>query len=181
MRRARKARGRRNTPGISSRSNALGADAAVAECRTCLCAGPKEGFDFLGCHVQERMSGRLWKEYGRGRYYLPRWPTRSAVDKAHRRVHELTDRRLDGVKDVRVSIRVLNPLLRGWGGYFRTGNAEVRFKRMDSHVHRRLRRFMSRRKGRQVKAGEAEPWNQDFFWNLGLFRLRQTVRYPEAA
>jgi group II intron reverse transcriptase/maturase len=141
----------------------------------------KEGFDFLGCHLHKRMSGRLWEKYGRRRYYLQRWPSRSAMKRARHRIHELTDRRWLGVKDVRVLIRRLNPVLRGWGNYFRTGNAAVRFNQMDSYVWRRLMRFMAKRKGRHLKAGEAGQWNHDFFWNLGLFRLRGTVRYPETA
>jgi len=141
----------------------------------------KEGFDFLGCHLHKRMSGRLWEKYGRRRYYLQRWPSRSAMKRARRRIHELTDRRWLGAKDVRVLIRRLNPLLRGWGNYFGTGNAAVRFNQMDSYVWRRLRRFMVKRKGRHLKAGEASQWNRDFFCNLGLFRLRGTVRYPETA
>jgi hypothetical protein len=38
-------------------------------------------------------------------------------------VKELTGRNRNGAKDVRVLIRDLNPVLRGWGTYFRTGNA----------------------------------------------------------
>ena len=42
----------------------------------------------------------------------------------------------------------------------------------------RLHRFMVKRKGRQLRAGEANGWTRDFYWNLGLHRLRGTVRYP---
>jgi len=141
----------------------------------------KSGFDFLGCHLHKRMSGRLWEQYGRRRYYLQRWPSRSALKKVRRRIHELTDRRWFGVKDVRELISRLNPVLRGWGSYFRTGNAAQRFNQLDTYVWRRLRRFKVRRKGRNLRAGEADAWTRDFFWNLGLYRLRGTVRYPEAA
>lgn len=79
------------------------------------------------------------------------------------------------------TIRDLNPVLRGWGSCFRTGNAAKRFNQLDSHVHQRLRHFLVKRKGRHLKAGEANRWTRDFFWNLGLHRLRGTVRYPGAA
>ena len=36
-----------------------------------------------------------------------------------------------------------------------------------------------RRKGRHLRAGEAERWSRDYFWNFGLHRLRGTVQYPE--
>jgi len=141
----------------------------------------KEGFDFLGCHLHKRMSGRLWEKYGRRRYYLQRWPSRSAMKRVRQRIHELTSRRWNGVKDVRVLIRNLNPLLRGWGNYFRTGNAAKKFNQLDSYVYQRLRRFLIKRKGRHLKAGEFRQWSRDFFWSLGLHRLRGTVRYPGAA
>ena len=39
----------------------------------------REGFDFLGCHLHKRMSGRLWQQEGVRRYYLYRWPSRRAM------------------------------------------------------------------------------------------------------
>jgi group II intron reverse transcriptase/maturase len=76
----------------------------------------------------------------------------------------------------------LNPVLRGWGNYFRTGNAAKKFVQVDEYVFLRLHRFMVKRKGRNLRAGEADQWTRDFFVNdHGLHRLRGTVRYPEAA
>jgi hypothetical protein len=40
---------------------------------------------------------------------------------------------------------------------------------------------MKKRKGRNLKAGDLERWDRDFFRSHGLHRLRGTVRYPEAA
>jgi hypothetical protein len=40
---------------------------------------------------------------------------------------------------------------------------------------------MKKRKGRNLKAGDVERWDPDFFRSHGLHRLRGTVRYPEAA
>ena len=78
-------------------------------------------------------------------------------------------------------IRMLNPVLRGWGNYFCTGNAAKKFNQIDSYVWTRLRRFLVKRKGRNLKPGEASRWTRDFFWSLGLHRLRGTVRYPRRA
>jgi len=141
----------------------------------------KEGFDFLGCHLHKRMSGRLWEQYGRRRYYLQRWPSRKAMTKVKARVKELVGSHRNGVRDVRVLIRDLNSLLRGWGNYFCTGNAAKKFNQLDSHVWCRLRRFLVKRQGRNLRAGEAAKWTRHFFWSLGLHRLRGTVRYPEVA
>jgi len=139
----------------------------------------KEGFDFLGCHLHKRMSGRLWEQYGRRRYYLQRWPSVKALKRVRGKIRSKVGRHRNGVKDVRTLIRDLNPLLRGWGNYFRTGNAAKKFNQLDSYVCHRLRRFLVRRKGRNLKAGEAAKWTREFFWSLGLHRLRGTVRYPE--
>ena len=78
-------------------------------------------------------------------------------------------------------IAELNPVLRGWGNYFRTGNAAKKFNQIDTYVWRRLRKLRVKRKGRNLRPGEAQRWTRDFFDGLGLHRLRGTVRYPEAA
>lgn len=140
----------------------------------------KGGFDFLGCHLRKRVSGRLL-ERGMRRYYLQRWPSQRSMKRVRQRVKELTGRSRDGVKDVRVLIRDLNPVLRGWAEYFRTGNAARKFRLVDTYVTGRLHRFMVKRKGRNLLAGEASAWTEDFFNGHGLHRLRGAIRYPEAA
>jgi RNA-directed DNA polymerase len=140
----------------------------------------REGFDFLGCHLRKRVSGRRL-EQGVRRYYLHRWPSQRSLKRVRQRVKELTGRNRCGVRDVRVLIRDLNPVLRGWGGYFRTGNATQKFIQLDTYVWRRLHNFLVKRKGRNLRAGQADAWDRDFFWSLGLHRLRGTVRYPGAA
>jgi RNA-directed DNA polymerase len=97
------------------------------------------------------------------------------------RVKQLVGTHRNGVKDVRVILADLSPVLRGWGNYFRTGNAAEKFNQIDSYVWRRLRSFMKKRKGRHLRYGDLESWNRDFFWRHGLHRLRGTVKYPEAA
>lgn len=141
----------------------------------------KEGFDFLGCHLRKRLSGRIWEKERRRVYFLQRWPAARSMKRVRGRVKELTGSHRDGVKDVRVIIDDLNPVLRGWGNYFRTGNATRKFNQIDDYVHWRLRKFLKRRKGRNLRVGEAEGWTRDFFHGHGLHRLLGTVQYPEAA
>jgi hypothetical protein len=138
----------------------------------------KEGFDFLGCHLHKRVSGKLL-EQGKLRYFLHRWPSQRSMKRIRQRVNDLTGRRWNGVKDVRVLINNLNPVLRGWGNYFRTGNAARKFNQVDDYVWHRLRRFMVKRKGRSLHATQADQWTPDFFHGHGLVRLRGTVQYPE--
>jgi group II intron reverse transcriptase/maturase len=141
----------------------------------------RQGFDFLGCHLRKRMSGPIWEKERRRAYFLQRWPSTRSLTRVRQRVKELTGRNRHGVKDVRVIIRDINPVLRGWANYFLTGNAAAKFNQIDTYVWSRLRAFMVKRKGRHLHAGEAEVWTRDFFHNHGLHRLRGTVQYPEAA
>lgn len=138
----------------------------------------KAGFDFLGCHLHMRMSGALWERRKLRRYYLQRWPSTRSMRHVHARVKDLTDRKWHGVKDVRLLIANLNPVLRGWGNYFRTGNAAQKFRAIDQFVWWRLRRFMMRRFGRHLRAGQAAAWTREWFEGQGLHRLRGTIRYP---
>jgi len=141
----------------------------------------REGFDFLGCHLHKRLSGSLWEKKGRRVYFLQRWPSKRSMKRVRSRIRDLTGSHRNGVKDVRVLIGDLNPVLRGWGTYFGSGNASRKFNEIDSHVVWRLKRFLRRRKGRNLKAGEANRWTREYFEALGLIRLRGTVRYPERA
>ena len=144
-------------------------------------SGGKQGFDFLGCHLRKRMSGRIWERERRRVYFLQRWPSARSMKRVRQRVKELTGRERNRVKDVRVIIDDLNPILRGWGSYFRTGNAARKFNQVDTYVKERLHGFMVKRKGRNLRAGESAGWTREFFHDHGLYRLRGTVRYPEAA
>jgi group II intron reverse transcriptase/maturase len=138
----------------------------------------REGFDFLGCHLHKRVSGRLL-ERGIRRYYLQRWPSMRGMKRVRSRVKELTGRNRVGVKDVRVVIDDLNPILRGWGNYFRTGNAAVKFQQIDEYVVGRLRGLLRKRHGRNLRPAHSVRWTSDFFHHHGLHRLRGTIRYPE--
>lgn len=142
----------------------------------------KEGFDFLGCYLRKQMSGPIWEKKRKRVYFLHRWPSKRAMRSVRQRVRALTSRKWNWVKDVRVLIRMLNPILRGWGNYFRTGNAAEKFTQVDSYVWRRLRSFLVKRQGRHLRPGDARRWTEDFFVDHhGLHRLRGTIRYPGAA
>jgi group II intron reverse transcriptase/maturase len=138
----------------------------------------KEGFDFLGCHLHKRLSGILWERKRQRLYFLQRWPSRRSMQRIRQRVKEMTPRGRCHA-DIREVIADLNPVLRGWGNYFRTGNAARCFNQLDSYVWRRLHGLRVKRKGRNLRPGEAERWSGAYFCSLGLHRLRGTVRYPE--
>ena len=142
--------------------------------------GGREGFDFLGCHLRKRMSGRLWEQKRLRRYYLHRWPSQRAMKRVRARVRELTPMRRCH-QDMRGVIAELNPVLRGWGQYFRSGNAANKFRDVDAYVGRRLKGLRLKRAGRNLRAGKAQQWDRECFEKLGLYRLRGTIRYPGQA
>jgi RNA-directed DNA polymerase len=134
----------------------------------------KEGFVFLGCYL------RIMLSHFKGREYLFRWPSPRAMNRIRARIRELTDRRRwAGMKDIREVIRVLNPVLRGWGSYFRTGNASMKFQQVDRYVWQRLCRLLSMRGGDRPAPFNPRGWPPSRFVNEhGLHRLVGTIRYP---
>jgi RNA-directed DNA polymerase len=96
------------------------------------------------------------------------------------RIRELTDARHGGVKDVRVMIARRNPVLRGGGNYFRTGNATLKFNQIDHYVRQRLGLWLARRRGLRDRHAAIPRWSFEWLRGLGLYRLFGTVRYPGA-
>jgi len=137
----------------------------------------KEGFTFLGCTIRKRRSIQRAPHLR----FMQRWPSPQAMKRVRERVHDLTDARRSGVKDVKEVIASVNPVIRGWGNYFRTGNAEREFNRIDEYVYDRLVRWMQRRGGQRARY----RWNawprERLHAEMGLHRLRGTVCYPAQA
>ena len=131
-------------------------------------------FVFLGCTIRKKRSILRNPRA----YYMHRWPSPKATKRLRDRVREITDKRASGA-DVKQLIAKLNPVLRGWGNYFRTGTSSREFLKMDSFVYMRLLRWMYRRGG-QRKTRRVR-WSNQQLWGMGLYRLRGTVRYPAQA
>ena len=102
------------------------------------------------------------------------------MNNARARVKTLTSRSRVGV-DLRDTLGALNLFLRGWGGYFRTGNAADKFRQLDRYVAWRLKRLLIKRRGRNLRAGQAARWTEAWFHDQGLYKLAGTIRYPKAA
>jgi len=134
----------------------------------------REGFVFLGCTVHKKRSIQRNPRW----HFMQRWPSPKAMKRIRERVRELTDARQSG-SDVKQIIAKLTPVLRGWGNYFRSGNADRKFNQLDSYVYGRLVRWLYRRGGQ--RKGRVEKWTHDRFVSMGLHRLRTTVKYPAQA
>ena len=139
----------------------------------------KDGFDFLGCHL------RIVKSRFKGRTYLFRWPSAKSMNKVRSRVRELTDkRRRAGLKDVDEVIADLNPVLKGWGNYFKTGNASKQFTQIDYYVWRRITRMLGKQRGFHGHrlawrvAHQRRAWPMAKLRERGLHKLLGTIQYP---
>jgi RNA-directed DNA polymerase len=133
----------------------------------------KEGFDFLGFHCHKVESWK-WK----GRWYLQRWPSARAMSSIRAKVRAGTQRRFVGA-DLGATVDYLNPVLRGWGNYFRVGNSTRKFHQVDSYVHERLAILASNKHARSGR-NWASHYNGAWFQRLGVYSLAGTVRYGAA-
>ena len=119
----------------------------------------KEGFDFLGFHFQHGRDGRVKK-----------WPRKKSVMKLRDRVREHTRKRNN--KSMATIIQKLNPILKGWHGYFRSSTHQA-LDQVDGWIRRRLRsvwRFQQKRKG--ISKGRENPeLRNQWFQERGLFSL----------
>jgi RNA-directed DNA polymerase len=94
-----------------------------------------QGLDFLGCHLRKRMSGPIWARSRRRVYFLQCEPSPRSMKRVRQRVKEIA-RNSRRHEDMHTLIGELNPVLRGWGNYFRTGNAARKFLAIDEYDRR---------------------------------------------
>jgi RNA-directed DNA polymerase len=132
-----------------------------------------QGFDFLGFHHRRRES---WRRPGR--WFLLRWPSRRAMASIRAKVRQRTGRRYASLPIEQV-VDALNPVLRGWGNYFRDGNSSRQFAAIDSYVHLRLATLASTKHGLPGRTWTTR-FNYAWFSRLGVHRLAGTVRYGSA-
>jgi RNA-directed DNA polymerase len=119
------------------------------------CRQPGEGFDFLGYRFE---AGR-------------RWVRKKSLDRLKDGIREKT-RRTRGDSLARI-VADLNPVLRGWFGYFKHAHPRT-FADLDGFVRRRLRALLRKQEKRpgfgRCRADQAR-WTNAFFAAAGLFAL----------
>ena len=136
----------------------------------------KDSFEFLGCTIRKRRSIQRMPRC----HFVQRWPSPKAMKRIRQRVHELTNASRSGIPDVTSLIASLNPVLRGWGNYFRTGNADDKFNYIDKYVYERICRWLQRRGGQRSSVRLAK-WPPQRLYAIGLHRLQGRVTYPTHA
>jgi RNA-directed DNA polymerase len=142
-----------------------------------------DGFEFLGCHL------RVVRSHFKGKTYLFRWPSTKAMNAVREKIRSVTHWRRWGRKlDLDEVIADLNPILRGWGNYFRTGNASRHFNTIDRYVTERLWALLRRRRCHQGRGRDRTLVPPHLSWphdrlvrEHGLHKLLGTIRYPGAS
>jgi group II intron reverse transcriptase/maturase len=132
-----------------------------------------EGFDFLGFH-HHMVESWKWP----GRYYLQQWPSARAMASLRTKVREMTDRRYVGLS-LDVVVQRLNPVLRGWAGYFHRGNSARKFSAIDSYVTERMAILASNKHGLSGR-NWATRFTHEWSKSLGVYTLSGNVRYGTA-
>ena len=134
----------------------------VNDQKTRLVRLPEERFDFLGYTI-----GRFYGHNGR-----PYWgtrPSKKSVKRLMRAIHDATTSRWNYM-DVESRVARLNPLLRGWAGYFNQGPVGSVYRTLDRYVDRRLRIWLMRKRGKRG-TGYRQYSDQYLYETLGLIRL----------
>src|SRR5215510_1518291 len=127
------------------------------------CRQPGQGFEFLGYRFE---AGR-------------RFVRKKSLDRLKDNIRMRT-RRTRGVNLTRV-IADLNPMLRGWFGYFKHAHPRT-FVVLDKFIRRRLRSFLrkqEKRPGFALCPADHQRWPNAFFAQAGLLALHtawQTAR-----
>jgi len=95
------------------------------------------------------------------------------------KVRDRTDRRFAS-RDLHDVVGDLNPVLWGWGAYFRYGNSNRKFAAIDSYVHWRLSKLASVKYATRGRL-RASRFTHDWLTGLGIHRLTGSVRYWSTA
>jgi hypothetical protein len=125
-----------------------------------------KGFDFLGMHFLLKPMRSNPK-----RQFCYRWPSTKAMQSIRSKLRDAIG--YDDIYSLEEKIRAINPILRGWGMYFRASNAHRHFKKVDSYVYTKLVNFLRRKHKRRGKGYREFP--PSFFEKAGLYHLHGRI------
>jgi len=124
----------------------------------------REGFNFLGFNIRHYPAPNS----SRSGYKLLIKPSADSVQQLKRKLKGLWRKHV-GTTTVAL-INEINPVIRGWSNYFRTGVAKETFSEIDSFMYYRAQRYMKRRHPR--KSGR---WRTQKYWGQSTGRQDRWV------
>ncbi len=136
----------------------------VNEQKTRQVAFPKESFDFLG-YTFGRFYGKDGKPYEGTR------PSRKALSRILRRIHDETSRRWTPTP-VEKRVEEINAIVRGWCGYFDQGPVADEYRILRRYTERRLRRWLMKKHKRRGTGYRQYP-DEILYGKLGLYKPRE--------
>jgi RNA-directed DNA polymerase len=109
--------------------------------------GPvRQGFEFLGYKVKQGKGWRLPAHKRTSRTNLQGLsavPREKSIKRFQEQVRNLTRRKAP--LKLRELIEQINPVIRGWGTFYRKANVRELFPRLDGWIERRLYSFLAKR------------------------------------
>jgi hypothetical protein len=136
----------------------------VNEEKTRLIRLPKGNFNFLG------YTFGCFYARSTGRSYVGTRPSKKAVKRVRRRIHDETSRRWN-LTSVEKRVRQVNAILRGWCGYFDQGPVFREYRMLKTYTERRLRRWLMKKHQRRGTGYRRYP-DEYLYETLGLYRPR---------
>ncbi len=126
--------------------------------------GDEPGFDFLGFNIRQYPVGQ--RKSGRHRGQLLGYknlikPSKKSIEKHKERLSEIVTKHL-GVTQA-VLIYKLNPVIRGWANYFRTGASKETFSEIDAYLWTILFNWAKRR-----HPNKSVHWIAKKYWAIAL-------------
>lgn len=115
-----------------------------------------DGFEFLGC---------LFK-----RGFIR--PKDESIDSFKDRVRNITRRHQP--RKLKEIFNYLNPVIRGWGNYFKYGNVKTLYQRLDEWMRMRIRSFLEKKKAVGYKSRKTPNWKLKAQGLLSLQELLST-------
>ena len=124
------------------------------------------GFDFLGFHVRQYRVGKYRTRTYRGKpgFKTLIRPAKIAVKRHTEKVNGIVHRHR--IAPQSALITVLNPVIRGWANYHRTGVVKRTFNRLDWQMDERLMRWAAYRHPRKTR-----HWRRRRYWRQEGMRL----------
>ena len=108
---------------------------------------------------------------------MSRWPSQKSLKGLREKVWGVVHRGRNGVCNIRDLGQEVNPILRGWANYFRSGNATRQFEQAEKCVWERLARFECKLRKRTAQYRNSK-YDYDWFRSLGAEPLVGTIRCP---